>query len=50
MDDEVKERPKVVILIFASGRLVITGAKKEEQVHEAAEKIRGILLENDLIY
>jgi len=44
------KEPKVVILIFASGRLVITGAKREEQVHEAAEKIRGILLENELIY
>ena len=44
------KEPKVVILIFASGRLVITGAKREEQVHKAAEKIRGILLENGLIY
>ncbi len=44
------KEPKVVILIFSSGRLVITGAKREEQVHEAAEKIRGILLENELIY
>ncbi len=42
--------PKVVILIFASGKLVITGAKNKEQVYEAAEKIHGILLENDLIY
>ncbi|GAI77693.1 unnamed protein product [marine sediment metagenome] len=44
------KEPKVVILIFSSGRLVLTGAKKEEQVHEAAEKIHGILLENELIY
>jgi transcription initiation factor TFIID TATA-box-binding protein len=44
------KEPKVVILIFSSGRLVITGAKREEQVHEAAVKIRGILLENGLIY
>ena len=44
------KEPKVVILIFSSGRLVITGAKREEQVHEAADKIRGILLENELIY
>lgn len=44
------KEPKVVILIFSSGRLVITGAKSKEQVHEAAEKIRGILLENELIY
>ena len=43
------DEPKTVILIFASGSLVITGAKSEEQVHEAAEKIHGILLENGLI-
>jgi len=42
--------PKVVILIFASGSMVITGAKSEAQVHEAAEKIHGILLEDGLIY
>jgi transcription initiation factor TFIID TATA-box-binding protein len=42
--------PKVVLLVFASGKLVITGAKKEEQVHEAAEKIRAILLDYDLLY
>ncbi|MCW4048782.1 MAG: TATA-box-binding protein [Candidatus Bathyarchaeota archaeon] len=44
------DEPKVVILIFSSGSLVITGAKSEEQVHEAAEKIHGILLEDGLIY
>ena len=44
------DEPKVVILIFASGSIVITGAKSEEQVHKAAEKIHGILLENGLIY
>ena len=44
------DEPKVVILIFSSGSLVITGAKSEEQVHEAAEKIHGILLEYGLIY
>lgn len=44
------DEPKVVILIFASGSIVITGAKSEAQVHEAAEKIHGTLLEYDLIY
>jgi len=44
------KEPKVVILIFASGKLVITGAKREEQVHEAADKIRTILLENEIIH
>ena len=44
------EEPKVVILIFRSGKLVLTGAKREEHVHEAAEKMVSILTENGLIY
>ena len=42
--------PKVVLLVFASGRLVITGAKREEEVHEAVEKVRAILIDYDLLY
>jgi len=42
--------PKVVMLLFASGKIVITGAKTEEQVHEAAKKINTLLLEYDLLY
>jgi transcription initiation factor TFIID TATA-box-binding protein len=42
--------PKVVLLVFASGKLVITGAKREEQVHEAVEKIRATLIDYDLLY
>jgi transcription initiation factor TFIID TATA-box-binding protein len=42
--------PKVVILIFRSGKIVLTGANREEQVHEAADKMRGILVENGLLY
>ena len=42
--------PKVVILIFSTGKLVITGAKEEKQVHEAVEKIKAILVENELLY
>jgi transcription initiation factor TFIID TATA-box-binding protein len=42
--------PKVVLLVFASGKLVITGAKREEQVHEAAEKVRAVLIDYDLLY
>jgi transcription initiation factor TFIID TATA-box-binding protein len=41
--------PKVVLLVFASGKLVITGAKREEQAHEAAEKIRAILIDHELL-
>jgi len=44
------EEPKVVILIFRSGKLVLTGGRREKQVHEAAEKIVSILIENELIY
>jgi transcription initiation factor TFIID TATA-box-binding protein len=42
--------PKVVLLLFASGKLVITGAKREEQVHEAAEKVRATLIDYDLLF
>lgn len=44
MDD-----PKVVILIFASGKLVITGAKKKEEVNLAVNKLQKILEERKLI-
>jgi len=42
--------PKVVILLFASGKLVCTGAKKEKKVYEAVNKLHGILEEEKLIY
>jgi transcription initiation factor TFIID TATA-box-binding protein len=42
--------PKVVLLVFASGKLVITGAKREEQVQEAVEKIRALLIDYDLLF
>ena len=42
--------PKVVLLVFASGKLVITGAKREEQVYEAVEKIRATLIDYELLY
>lgn len=41
--------PKVVILIFASGKLVCTGAKKEEEVFTAVNKLHGMLEEQQLI-
>ena len=44
MDD-----PKVVILIFASGKLVITGAKTEAEVSIAATKLQKTLEEKGLI-
>ena len=42
--------PKVVMLLFASGKLVCTGAKHEDMVREAVEKLHGILEDYDLIY
>jgi len=45
MDD-----PKVVMLLFSSGKLVCTGAKTESMVYEAVRKIHRILKEKGLIY
>lgn len=44
------EDPKVVILLFASGKLVCTGAKKEEDVYAAVDKLHTLLEETSLIY
>ncbi len=42
--------PKVVMLLFASGKLVCTGAKHEGMVHEAVEKLHVLLKDYDLLY
>ena len=44
MDD-----PKVVFLVFASGKLVCTGAKKEGEVHRAVTKLQDTLEGKTLI-
>ena len=44
------DEPKVVILLFASGKLVCTGAKKEEMVYDAVNKLHYRLEEDELIY
>jgi len=44
------DEPKVVILIFASGNLVCTGAKKEQDVYDAVHKLHRILEEQQLIF
>ena len=44
------DEPKVVLILFSNGKIVITGAKREEQVHEAADKILAILMDNELLY
>jgi transcription initiation factor TFIID TATA-box-binding protein len=42
--------PKVVMLLFASGKLVCTGAKYEGMVQEAVEKLYDTLEVYALIY
>jgi transcription initiation factor TFIID TATA-box-binding protein len=45
MDD-----PKVVFLIFSAGKLVCVGAKREQDVYTAVDKLQKILEEQELIY
>lgn len=42
--------PKVVFLIFASGKIVCTGATKEDDVYIAVENLHRELEKNELIY
>ena len=44
------DTPKVVILLFASGKLVCTGAKREDQVYESVIKLHDRLEIDELIY
>ena len=44
------DKPKVVVLIFASGKLVITGAKKEQEVYDTVNKLQEELDKEKLIY
>jgi transcription initiation factor TFIID TATA-box-binding protein len=44
------DEPKVVFLVFSAGKLVCVGAKKEEQIYEAVNKIQKLLEEKDLIF
>lgn len=43
------DSPKVVFLIFSSGKIVCVGAKKEQEVYEAIKKFKKILQEKGLI-
>jgi len=43
-------QPKVVLLLFASGKFVCTGARKEEQVHEAVNNLHKQLTDLKLLY
>ncbi|BBD72638.1 TATA-box-binding protein [Sulfodiicoccus acidiphilus] len=44
MDD-----PRVVVLIFSSGKMVITGAKREEEVYRAVKRIYDKLVELECV-
>jgi len=44
------EDPRAVFLIFSSGKLVCTGAKREEDVHQAVIKLHRQLDEKNLIH
>jgi len=44
------DHPKVVILLFSSGKLVCTGAKKEEEVYEAVNRLHARLEEEKIIH
>ncbi len=44
------EEPKVVILLFASGKLVCTGAKQEPDVYVAVDRLHVLLEEKALIF
>ncbi|NIU39429.1 hypothetical protein GWN65_05530 [Candidatus Bathyarchaeota archaeon] len=42
--------PRTTILILGTGKLVCTGARKEEDAHKAVDNLRQDLEKNNLIY
>jgi transcription initiation factor TFIID TATA-box-binding protein len=44
------DEPRVVILLFTSGKLVCTGAKREQDVYDAVHKLHRMLEEKELIF
>jgi len=44
------ESPRVVFLIFSTGKIVCVGAKKEADIYEAVEKLRRRLEEIEVLY
>ena len=42
--------PNAVILLFQSGKLVCTGARREEDVHQAVIKLYQKLKDKELLY
>ncbi len=43
------DEPRVVVLIFSSGKMVITGAKREEEVYRAVKRIFDKLVELECV-
>ena len=39
------KQPKVVLLVFVSGKIVLTGAKSREDIYQAFENIYPVLQE-----
>jgi transcription initiation factor TFIID TATA-box-binding protein len=44
------KEPHVVLLIFASGKIVITGGKRFKDIKKAAEKISELLRAEELVF
>lgn len=44
------DNPKVVFLMYSTGKIVCLGAKTEESVHHAITKLQKELIENDLMH
>ncbi len=44
------DEPRVVILLFATGKLVCTGAKSEQDVYDAVHKLHASVEEKNLIF
>jgi len=44
------KEPRAVILLFSSGKLVCTGAKKEEHVHQAVDQLRQRLEKDECVF
>jgi len=42
--------PKTVLLLFALGKLVCTGAKSKEMVYESVAKVYEVLKDYDLLF
>ena len=44
------ESPRVVFLVYSNGKIVCVGAKKEEEIYEAVEKLRRRLEEMNVLH